>query len=96
MPLTIKQNKSLPPGRRCLQEGLGYGGGSGDNASSLPADAASGLGATWWVGGATGKEAPTGDVDHPGGGAKPGTVGMCVARDRPGRAETAPQSIVQV
>jgi hypothetical protein len=34
----------------------------------------------------------TGDIDHPGGGAKPGTEGVCVERDRPGRAETAPQS----
>ena len=78
--------------RRVAFRGLGYGGGSGDDASSSPADAASGSGAARRVGGATRAEAPTGDVDRPGGGAKPGTEGVCVERDRPGRAETAPQS----
>ena len=51
--------------------GLVYGGGGGDDAVSSPADAASGSGAVRRVGGATGTEAPTGDVDRPGGGAKP-------------------------
>ena len=77
--------------RRVAFRGLGYGGGGGDDASS---------GAAQRVGGATGAEAPTGDVDRPGGGAKPRTEGVCVERtegvcverDRPGRAETAPQS----
>ena len=49
--------------RRVAFRGLGYGGGSGDDASSSPADAASGSGAARRVGGATGAE----DVDRPGG-----------------------------
>ena len=55
---------------RVAFRGLGYGdgGGGGDDASSSPADAASGWGAARRVGGATGAEAPTGDVDRPGGG----------------------------
>ena len=59
--------------KRVACRGLGNGGGGGDDASSSPADAASGSGAARRAGGATGAEAPTGDVDRPGGGTKPRT-----------------------
>ncbi len=80
--------------RRVAFRGLGYGGGGGDNASSSLADAASGSGAARRVGGATGAEAPTGDVDRPGGGTKPGMEGVCRAGSPRPRRDCS--TIVQV